>query len=188
MDQLVFEEFKGTGNMELVLNRKLSDRRIFPAIDIEKSAPVRRRLVGLRRLKLIHVLRPRARMHFAEAAELLITRLDDVARESSSSASRSIRRHEPGVDDRARWGSASPSARIQAVRGVSFEVAAGELVGFLGPNGAGKSTTMKMLTGSLLPDAGRATVAEMPLDGRSAGRAPPWATCRSTRRSTGRCA
>ena len=58
---------------------------------------------------------------------------------------------------------------VQAVRGVSFEVAAGELVGFLGPNGAGKSTTMKMLTGSLLPDAGRATVAGVPLDGRSLG-------------------
>ena len=42
-------------------------------------------------------------------------------------------------------------------------------MGFLGPNGAGKSTTMKMLTGSLLPDAGRATVAGVPLDGRSLG-------------------
>lgn len=37
MDEVVFEEFKGTGNMELVLDRKLSDRRIFPAIDIVKS-------------------------------------------------------------------------------------------------------------------------------------------------------
>ena len=36
MDQLIFEEFKGTGNMELVLSRKLADRRIFPAIDIEQ--------------------------------------------------------------------------------------------------------------------------------------------------------
>ncbi|MEM6569217.1 MAG: transcription termination factor Rho [Planctomycetota bacterium] len=80
MDQLVFEEFKGTGNMELVLNRKLADRRIFPAIDIEKSGTRKEeKLVGMRRLKLIHVLRRvLARMHFAEAAELLITRLDDV--------------------------------------------------------------------------------------------------------------
>ena len=37
MDDVVYEEFKGTGNMELVLDRKLSERRIFPAIDILKS-------------------------------------------------------------------------------------------------------------------------------------------------------
>jgi len=37
MDEVIFEEFKGTGNMELVLERKLADRRIFPAIDIQKS-------------------------------------------------------------------------------------------------------------------------------------------------------
>ena len=37
MDELIFQEFKGTGNMELILDRKLSDRRIFPAIDIPKS-------------------------------------------------------------------------------------------------------------------------------------------------------
>lgn len=58
---------------------------------------------------------------------------------------------------------------VQAVKEVSFEVAEGELVGFLGPNGAGKSTTMKMLTGSLLPDGGRASVAGLPLDGRTIG-------------------
>jgi transcription termination factor Rho len=37
MDEVIFEEFKGTGNMELVLDRKLADRRVFPAIDIIKS-------------------------------------------------------------------------------------------------------------------------------------------------------
>src|SRR5437870_1700635 len=37
MDELIFQEFKGTGNMELVLDRKLSDRRIFPALDISQS-------------------------------------------------------------------------------------------------------------------------------------------------------
>ena len=37
MDDVIFEEFKGTGNMELVLNRKMSDRRIYPSIDIQKS-------------------------------------------------------------------------------------------------------------------------------------------------------
>jgi transcription termination factor Rho len=37
MDEVIFEEFKGTGNMELVLERKLADRRIFPAIDLQRS-------------------------------------------------------------------------------------------------------------------------------------------------------
>jgi len=46
-----------------------------------------------------------------------------------------------------------------AVDAISFEVAAGEIVGFLGPNGAGKSTTMRMLAGYFPPDAGRIEVA-----------------------------
>jgi transcription termination factor Rho len=37
MDELIFQEFKGTGNMELILDRKLSDRRLFPALDIPRS-------------------------------------------------------------------------------------------------------------------------------------------------------
>ena len=45
-----------------------------------------------------------------------------------------------------------------AVKGVSFQVSRGEIVGFLGPNGAGKSTTMKMLTGFLRPSGGEAVV------------------------------
>jgi ABC-2 type transport system ATP-binding protein len=47
---------------------------------------------------------------------------------------------------------------IRAVDGVSFTVQRGEIVGYLGPNGAGKSTTIKMLTGILVPTAGRLTV------------------------------
>ena len=46
-----------------------------------------------------------------------------------------------------------------ALSGVSFQVAAGEIIGFLGPNGAGKSTTMKILTGYISPSAGRVRVA-----------------------------
>ncbi len=38
MDDVVYEEFKGTGNMEMVLDRKLSEKRMFPAIDIPKSS------------------------------------------------------------------------------------------------------------------------------------------------------
>lgn len=47
---------------------------------------------------------------------------------------------------------------LQAVDGISLQVRSGEVLGFLGPNGAGKSTTMKMLTGFLEPDAGRAMI------------------------------
>ncbi len=45
MDEVIFEEFKGTGNMELVLDRKLSERRIFPAIDVNKSGTRREELL-----------------------------------------------------------------------------------------------------------------------------------------------
>lgn len=45
MDDVIFEEFKGTGNMELTLSRRLSERRIFPAIDINKSGTRREELL-----------------------------------------------------------------------------------------------------------------------------------------------
>ncbi len=50
-------------------------------------------------------------------------------------------------------------ARHQAVRGISFHVDRGEIVGFLGPNGAGKTTTLRMLTGYLPPTSGTASIA-----------------------------
>ncbi len=80
MDQVIFEEFKGTGNMELVLSRKLSDRRIFPSIDIEKSGTRKEeKLLSARRLKQIQILRRvLLKMNFVEAMELLITKLEDV--------------------------------------------------------------------------------------------------------------
>ena len=45
MDEVIFEEFKGTGNMEVVLDRSLSEKRIFPAIDINKSGTRREDLL-----------------------------------------------------------------------------------------------------------------------------------------------
>jgi transcription termination factor Rho len=45
MDDVIYEEFKGTGNMELVLNRKLAERRIFPAMDIALSSTRREELL-----------------------------------------------------------------------------------------------------------------------------------------------
>lgn len=48
--------------------------------------------------------------------------------------------------------------RVEAVKGISFTLEAGELVGYIGPNGAGKSTTIKVLSGILVPDSGRCEV------------------------------
>jgi len=53
--------------------------------------------------------------------------------------------------------------RVHALRGVSFEVEAGEVFGFLGPNGAGKTTTMKVLMGLIHPTGGKASVLGAPI-------------------------
>jgi len=80
MDQLIFEEFKGTGNAEIVLNRKLADRRIFPAIDIERSGTRKEeKLFGRVKLRRVNTLRRvLLKMNFMEAMELLITKLEEV--------------------------------------------------------------------------------------------------------------
>jgi transcription termination factor Rho len=80
LDQLVFEEFKGTGNSECVLSRKLADRRIFPAIDVERSGTRKEeKLYSARRLRQIATLRRvLLKMNFIEAMELLINKLDEV--------------------------------------------------------------------------------------------------------------
>jgi transcription termination factor Rho len=58
MDDLIFQEFKGTGNMELVLDRKLADKRIFPAIDLAQSGTRKEeRLLPPEFLETIHTLR-----------------------------------------------------------------------------------------------------------------------------------
>ncbi len=58
MDEVIFEEFKGTGNMELVLDRKLSERRIFPAIDINKSGTRREdKLLSKKEMESVYILR-----------------------------------------------------------------------------------------------------------------------------------
>jgi transcription termination factor Rho len=77
MDEVIFEEFKGTGNMELKLDRKLADKRIFPAVDVDASgtrkeeillAPDELKVVwGLRRV--LHALDPQ------QAIELLLDRM-----------------------------------------------------------------------------------------------------------------
>jgi transcription termination factor Rho len=77
MDQVIFEEFKGTGNMELVLNRQLAERRIFPAIDIELSGTRKEELLlGPDITKRLYTLRRvLARMNALDAMPLLIDRL-----------------------------------------------------------------------------------------------------------------
>jgi transcription termination factor Rho len=77
MDEVIFEEFKGTGNMEIVLDRKLSDKRVFPAIDIQRSGTRKEELLipkeDLQRIWVLRkVLNP---LSPVEAMELLIDRL-----------------------------------------------------------------------------------------------------------------
>ena len=58
MDQVIFEEFKGTGNSELVLSRELAERRVFPAIDLNSSGTRREeRLLSTEELEAVHSLR-----------------------------------------------------------------------------------------------------------------------------------
>ena len=77
MDEVIFEEFKGTGNSEIVLERKLADRRIWPAIDINRSGTRKEELLLSRQsLNQIWVLRKVLQpLGPAEAMQLLIDRL-----------------------------------------------------------------------------------------------------------------
>jgi len=77
MDEVIFEEFKGTGNSELHLDRRLVDRRVWPAIDISRSGTRKEELLlDPQELKLVYRLRKvLAEMNPVEAMELLISRL-----------------------------------------------------------------------------------------------------------------
>lgn len=78
MDQVIFEEFKGTGNMEVVLDRSLADKRIWPAIDINKSGTRREELIlSPDALEKSHIVR-RALNGFkpVDAMELLIKKME----------------------------------------------------------------------------------------------------------------
>ncbi|MBN2216251.1 MAG: transcription termination factor Rho [Pirellulales bacterium] len=77
MDELIFQEFKGTGNMELVLDRKLADRRVWPAIDIGQSGTRREEmLLPPDTLHAVTMLRRTlASMHHVDAMEQLTTKL-----------------------------------------------------------------------------------------------------------------
>lgn len=74
MDELVFQEFKGTGNMELILDRKIADRRLYPAIDIPKSGTRKEeKLYGPDTVQSIHKLRRMMmEMNSIEAIETML--------------------------------------------------------------------------------------------------------------------
>jgi transcription termination factor Rho len=77
MDELIFQEFKGTGNMELVLDRKLADRRVWPAIDISQSGTRREeKLLDPETLHAVNMLRRTlSSMHHVDAMEQLTKQL-----------------------------------------------------------------------------------------------------------------
>ena len=77
MDELIFQEFKGTGNMELVLDRKLADRRVWPAIDISQSGTRREeKLLDPDTLHAVTMLRRTlSSMHHVDAMEQLTKQL-----------------------------------------------------------------------------------------------------------------
>jgi transcription termination factor Rho len=77
MDEVIFEEFKGTGNMELVLDRRLSDRRVFPSIDINKSGTRKEELLLTKEeLSRIWILRKLLNeMNIVEGMEFLLDKM-----------------------------------------------------------------------------------------------------------------
>lgn len=77
MDEVIFEEFKGTGNMEIVLDRRLADRRIFPAIDINRSGTRKEELLLIKKeLSRVWVLRKLLNeMNPIEAMEFLLDKM-----------------------------------------------------------------------------------------------------------------
>jgi len=77
MDEVIFEEFKGTGNMELYLDRKLAERRVFPAIDLQRSGTRKEEMLlseeELNRVYLLRkILNP---MGTTEAMEFLLDKM-----------------------------------------------------------------------------------------------------------------
>jgi len=77
MDEVIFQEFKGTGNMELILDRGIADRRIFPAVDVLRSGTRREELlVPPEELTKRHLLRRAlADLSPVEATQFLIDKL-----------------------------------------------------------------------------------------------------------------
>jgi transcription termination factor Rho len=77
MDEVIFEEFKGTGNMELKLDRKIADKRVFPAIDVDASGTRKEEiLMGAEELQIVWKLRRVLHaLEMQQALELLIDKM-----------------------------------------------------------------------------------------------------------------
>jgi transcription termination factor Rho len=78
MDEVIFQEFKGTGNMELILDRSIADRRVFPAVDVLKSGTRREELLcSPEELAKRHLLRRAlADLSTVEAAQFLLDKIN----------------------------------------------------------------------------------------------------------------
>ena len=128
MDELIFQEFKGTGNMELVLDRKLADRRVWPAIDISQSGTRREeKLLDPDTLHAVTMLRRTlSTMHHVDAMEQLTSQLakfksnqefikliSRLARDGLVAASSSSPEHQPEALARAASRIASPSLTLR---------------------------------------------------------------------------
>jgi len=92
MDEVIFEEFKGTGNMELVLDRRLSDRRVFPAIDVNRSGTRKEELLlDPKELNRVWVLRKLlSELSTVEAMEYLLGKMHGTKSNKSFLASMSV--------------------------------------------------------------------------------------------------
>ncbi len=92
MDEVIFEEFKGTGNMELVLDRRLSDRRIFPSIDVNRSGTRKEELLlDPKELNRVWILRKLlSELSPVEAMEFLIGKMHGTKSNKSFLASMSV--------------------------------------------------------------------------------------------------
>jgi transcription termination factor Rho len=83
MDEVIFEEFKGTGNMELHLDRKLADKRIFPAIDIEKSGTRKEELI-LDPAEAVNVWKMRRVLHALDPSAAIEILIDGIKQTKSN--------------------------------------------------------------------------------------------------------
>ena len=99
MDTVIFEEFKGTGNAELKLDRRIADKRVFPAVDVDASG-TRKEEILLSREELAIIIKLRRVLHALdpiEAIDLLISRMKKTA--NNAEFLMQIAKSTPGTDD-----------------------------------------------------------------------------------------
>jgi transcription termination factor Rho len=94
MDEVIFEEFKGTGNMELVLSRELAERRVWPAIDINRSGTRKEELLLPSEVyrKVVMLRRVMSQMHPVEAMQLLMAKVRETGDNNAFLKSFEVRR------------------------------------------------------------------------------------------------